>query len=415
MVTTRISSCGILFPSMRYVLPLIILFVLFACGDENKKTTLPASLPANGQELQPWSENPNWWSWDGDSPALLIGGSDHEAPFLSHDWKQELNYLKKTGGNYVMTSLPAYVYGATLFQRSDSDSGFKLNSYNSQYWKKLNEYLSYASDLGIAVEIMVWDLEGINTTPPDSLIWTSTEASPRAFGMLEGEFMAGEHPFFQTVPEAMGYRPEYDLMLTLQKGFVDQLLRIALPYRNVIYNVQVPETTDIPWMVYWGRYIEVEAKEQGLRVNVNLGIVPPARINVARFNRRLISGEPVAYHRPKPNGNGMNGSAQTSIRGARIVERHLNFWDLRPAPEILLDEESVASAATDGNGNYLMYLPGAGAVNLSPDWEEQVPVRVTVVGYLGTQKSELLQPPYGDSFQLFTEEAKGGWMILEPQ
>jgi hypothetical protein len=96
------------------------------------------------------------------------------------------------------------------------------------------------------------------------------------------------------------------------------------------------------------------------------------------------------------------------------VEQHLKFWDLRPAPDLLLEDDSEAIAATDGKGNYLIYLPGAGSVNLAPDWEEQLPVKVTVVGYLGTQRSELMEPPYGDSFRLYTEEDRGGWMLLEP-
>lgn len=399
---------------MKYILLFVISLLIFACSGDNEDFYHPPPMPAD-QRLQPWAQDNNWWSWDGETPTLLIGGSDSEAPFLSEYWKQELNFLRKTGGNYVRTSLPAFVSSSSPFAADDAGSGIDLAKFNEQYWKKLDEYLSYASGLGIAVEIEVWDQEGINNTPPDSLLWTSPQATPQAFGMLEGQFLAGEHPFFKTVPDAMGYRKEYAEMLKLQRAFADQLLSISLPYRNIIYNVQVPENTDIPWMIYWGQYIEAKAEEQDRQVNVNLGIVPPARINVARFNQHLISGASTAFHRARPNGNGMNGSAQTSIRGIRIVELHLKFWDLRPAPEILLEEETIASAATDGKGNYLLYLPGAGSVNLSPDWDYQVPVRVTVVGYLGTQNSELLKPPYGDSFRLFTEEAKGGWMILEPQ
>jgi len=399
---------------MRHILLFSIAVLLLTCNDNHEDFTPTSPLPA-GQFLQPWNQNNNWWSWDGDTPVLLLGGADSPAPFLSKNWKQELNYLKKTGGNYVKTSLPAFVSGTSPFYTNESASRFDLTRYNDQYWKQLDEYLRYASTLKIAVEIEVWDQEGINTTPPDSLIWTSPNALPQAFGMLDERFLAGEHPFFQRVPEAMSYEKKYDAMHEIQRGFVDQLLSISLPYRNIIYNVKVPETTDIPWMVHWGKYIEAKAEANGQTVNINLGIEPPSRINVARFNEQLISGASTAFHRPKPNGNGMNGSAQTSIRGARIVELHLKFWDLRPAPEHLLEEETIASAATDGKGNYLLYLPGAGSVNLSPDWDVQVPVRVTVVGYLGTQNSELLQPPYGDSFRLFTEEVKGGWMILEPQ
>jgi hypothetical protein len=111
----------------------------------------------------------------------------------------------------------------------------------------------------------------------------------------------------------------------------------------------------------------------------------------------------------------MNGLAQASIRGIRVVELHLKFHELKPAPELLLEDDTEALAATDGNGNYLIYLPSAGQVNLSPDWNDQVPVKVTVVGYLGTQRTEVLEPPYGDSFRLHTKEEKGGWMILKPQ
>jgi hypothetical protein len=400
---------------MKYILLLIIPLTLFSCGDgDNDDFEVPPALTPD-QRLQPWPQNVNWWSWDGEKPILLLGGSNTEAPFLDRDWKQELNYLKKTGGNFVKTGLPAVSASESPFALAGPGLGYTLLGYDNNYWKKLDEYLSYALRLGIAVEIVVWDHEGVNNSPPDSLLWTSPDATPQAFGLLNGQFLAGEHPFFQTVPDAMGYQPEYDGMLTLQKSFIDQLLSISLAYRNIIYNVGVPKPTDIPWMVYWGKYIEAKAAGGGYSANINLGVAEPTRVNVARFNQGLIAGDATAFHRPKPNGNGMNGAAQTSIRGARVVERHLKFWNLRPAPEILLEEETIASAATDEKGNYLLYLPGPGSVNLSPDWDEQLPVRVTVVGYLGTQRSELLEPPYGDSFRLFTEEAKGGWMILEPQ
>ena len=105
--------------------------------------------------------------------------------------------------------------------------------------------------------------------------------------------------------------------------------------------------------------------------------------------------------------------ARIDLKAIRTVERHLKFWNLKPAPEVLIGNN--AHAATDGEGNYLFYMPTAGEIKVRLPVEDQVPIRVVVVGYLGTQRSELLQPPYGDSFKLFTDEIRGGWMILKPE
>ncbi|MEM9528199.1 MAG: hypothetical protein AAGA31_16420, partial [Bacteroidota bacterium] len=70
-------------------------------------------------------------------------------------------------------------------------------------------------------------------------------------------------------------------------------------------------------------------------------------------------------------------------------------------------------AAKDKKGNILIYLPTAGEVIVRPGLKKQVPIKFTVIGYLGTQRSETLQPPYQEEFRLFTEEERGGWMLLE--
>jgi hypothetical protein len=389
---------------IRNLLFLLPLYFFTACNPSDLPDA--PTVPKAERILQPWLGDVNWWSWDGETPELLLGASSFEAPFLEEDWKAELNYLRKTGGNYVRITLPASAgKNAPLM---DYEALPNPESGDLDYWQKLDEYIDYAASISIAVEIQVWDAKNI-VEKWDSTIWEYLE------GYFEGTYLAGEHPFFRTIPGSIGYRGAFKLVVPEQEKFVDLLLAKTLAHNNVIYNIQVPENTLIPWMVYWGQYIEARSKEQGLIANVNAGIVPERRINVARFNQSLLAGATVAFHRPKPNGNGMNGLAQASIRGIRVVELHLKFHELTPAPELLLDDDTEAMAATDGNGNYLIYLPSAGQVNLSPDWNDQVPVKVTVVGYLGTQRTEVLEPPYGDSFRLHTKEEKGGWMILKPQ
>jgi hypothetical protein len=166
-------------------------------------------------------------------------------------------------------------------------------------------------------------------------------------------------------------------------------------------------------MVHWGKYTEAKAAEMGKQVNVNIGITEPSGMDIASLNQAVLNGQPVVAHPAPPYGNGINGRALASIRGIRVVERILKFRDLEPANEIFGDVDTPATAGTDGKGNYLIYMPTAGSVEIFPAVEEHTSVRVTVVGYLGTQRSEVLEPPYGDSFRLFTEEPRGGWMILK--
>ncbi len=384
----------------RNLLLLLPLCFFVACSDSESVAT--SAIAVNSQVLQPWAEDINRWSWDGETPELLLGASSYEAPFLETEWKAELDYLKKAGGNYIRITLPATVGDEAPFVSSNN----KIIG-NEAYWEVLEEYLEYASEKGIVVELQVWDF-GI-AERWDSSVWSTAIALPNE------EYLEEEHPFFRTIPGSIGHKAAYTEAIPTQEAFVELLLSATLGYDNLIYNVQVPDNLLIPWMVHWAQYIEASAKARGRSANVNAGIVPDRRINIARFNQSVLGGAAIAFHRPKPNGNGMNGLAQASIRGVRVVERHLKFHELRPAPELLLEDDTEAMAATDGKGNYLIYLPSAGQVNLSPDWEMQEPVDVTVVGYLGTQRTEVLQPPYGDSFTLSTKEEKGGWMILKPQ
>lgn len=133
------------------------------------------------------------------------------------------------------------------------------------------------------------------------------------------------------------------------------------------------------------------------------------------FNQAVLNGAVAVRHAARPYGLGFSGAALASIRAVRTIEQHVKFWDLRPSPEILPETKSrEAIAATNGQNTYVIYLPTAGEVKLSLGLDPQIPLRVIVVGYLGTQKSEILQPPYGDAFSLYTEEPRGGWMVIKP-
>lgn len=143
--------------------------------------------------------------------------------------------------------------------------------------------------------------------------------------------------------------------------------------------------------------------------------LPDDAYSALDFNKAVLNGTDAIRHAPRPYGLGFSGAALASIRAIRTIEQHVKFWNLRPAPEILSGTgESEAIAATNGENTFVIYLPTAGEVKLSLGLDPQIPLRVIVVGYLGTQKSEVLQPPYDETFSLYTEEPRGGWMVIKP-
>lgn len=130
--------------------------------------------------------------------------------------------------------------------------------------------------------------------------------------------------------------------------------------------------------------------------------------SVNQFNRYLLAGSRGAvfteYDQRKLN----------ALRGLRTVHRRMPMWTLSMDTSILGDlNYSAVTAAGNGRGSYLIYAATVGRINLTLD-AEQVPRRVSVVGHLGTQRSEILRPPYDRHFSLLSNEERGGWILIEP-
>ena len=131
------------------------------------------------------------------------------------------------------------------------------------------------------------------------------------------------------------------------------------------------------------------------------------------FNRSLLEGAGVADFPRRIQKEADLNAALSAIRAVRTVEKIIPFWTLTPAPEVLLDETSErVVAARDTSGNYLIYVGKPSKIRVRLATEDQLPLRVTVVGYLGTQRSEVLQPPYGSVFELSTEDERGAWLVM---
>jgi len=86
---------------------------------------------------------------------------------------------------------------------------------------------------------------------------------------------------------------------------------------------------------------------------------------VERFWRDILGGSAAArFHRPD-SGNGLNDLAEASIRGARILESRIKFWEIAPHMELLSDREpNEAYLAAKPGERYALYFTNGGSVKL---------------------------------------------------
>jgi hypothetical protein len=89
------------------------------------------------------------------------------------------------------------------------------------------------------------------------------------------------------------------------------------------------------------------------------------RDGLERWWRNLLGGAAaVRFHRPD-SGLGFSEPAAASIRAARKLAALVNFWDLKPAPDLLRNREpNEAFLAAKPAVAYALYFPNGGAVEL---------------------------------------------------
>ena len=165
----------------------------------------------------------------------------------------------------------------------------------------------------------------------------------------------------------------------------------------------VSDSTSRSWRNRAGKY--------GVVLDTLNGGMPLAGVSrgASDFNLAVLAGSPAQAF------GTLTQTGLNAIRGIRLVERYLRFQDLAVDTTLLAGDRPPATlAARDSLGNYLIHVGGEGQVTVRFADAAQVPRRVTVIGYLGTQRSETLVPPYGRTFTLISREVRGGWMLITP-
>lgn len=231
----------------------------------------PSSMDA--ERIQPYSENPLYWQYNGEH-VLLLGGSWQDNLF-NHPigLEKHLDLLHVVGGNYVRNTMSHRNEG-NVFAYARRNGKFDLDRWNEEYWRRFEDFLRLTYERDIIVQVEIFDRHDLSTdhqtyggwskhpfNPANNITYTPEESGlPVDIGSNHG----WTHPFFTVVPALQNN----ELLLGYQRAYVDKMLSISLNYPHVLYCVQNESSQDLAFGDFWAKHIHRRARETGCPVYV---------------------------------------------------------------------------------------------------------------------------------------------------
>ncbi len=221
--------------------------------------------------IQPWSENPRYWQYQG-RPVLLLGGSQDDNLFQIPNLEAHLDEMVRAGANYIRNTMSDRRDGGfELYAYKEISPGrYDLEQWNEAYWMRLENLLRWTAERGIIVQIEVWDRFDYSRNhwpphpynPANNVNYTHEESG------LAAEYPAhpgqNKQPFFFTTP---GQRNN-TVVLRHQRRFVERMLAHALKYDHVLYCIDNETSAEEAWGAYWAEFIRERAAAAGKQVCV---------------------------------------------------------------------------------------------------------------------------------------------------
>lgn len=224
-------------------------------------------LAPNSDRIRPYKANPRYWQYMG-KPILLLGGSKDDNLFQIPDLKKHLDEMAKVGANYIrntMSDRPDFGFEVYPFKKLPNGK-YDLEQWNEEYWKRFSNMLRWTYERGIIVQIEVWDrfdysMKNWELHPynPDNNINYTHEESGLA-SRYPDHPGANKQPFFFTTP----LQKNNKVVFKYQERFVREMLRLSLPYPNVLYCIDNETSGEEAWAVFWANFIKEEAKRMGV-------------------------------------------------------------------------------------------------------------------------------------------------------
>jgi hypothetical protein len=232
---------------------------------------LVASATCASIDIQPWSENPRYWQYQG-KPVLLLGGSKDDNLFQIPDLQKHLDEIREAGGNYIRN---------TMSDRNDQgfevypflrlpDGKFDLEQWNDEYWRRFENLLRWTAERDIIVQLEVWDRFDYSTKnwePHPYNPKNNTNYSYAQSGFAEHyPDHAGQNkqPFFFSTPRQRNNQ----VVLKYQQRFVEKMLSFTLRHDHVLYCMDNETSAQEAWGSYWADFIRVRAKSAGKQVRL---------------------------------------------------------------------------------------------------------------------------------------------------
>jgi hypothetical protein len=227
--------------------------------------------------LQPWGENPWYWSYRGE-PVLLLGGSDDDNLFQwpEPDLVAQLDRLAAAGGNVIRNTMSdrkdkgfeVYPFGLT------STGKYDLSTWNEEYWTRFECMLRETAQREIFVQIEIWDrFDYVDNG--GSLRWQIHPFNPGNnvnYTYEQSGFSkeypdhpgANKQPFFFTTPRQRNNQ----VVLPFQQRFVEKILEHSLNYGHVLYCMDNETSGEEEWGRYWAEFIKTHAEQVSQTVYV---------------------------------------------------------------------------------------------------------------------------------------------------
>jgi hypothetical protein len=215
---------------------------------------------ANGFALiKPYSQNNKYWEYNG-VPIFLIGGSNNHNLFNDGnlDIKEHLNLLRSVGGNYVRNTMSARDPGNVEPHLQLSSGLYDLNQWNPTYWNRFNNFLTWARERNIIVQIELWDRWDIVYHGWDKASWnpknninydTNNSKLGTSYNVHADQNL---NPFFKTVPTMQNNT----VVLPYQQAFINKILSAISGFENVLICLNNETTEDLKWSTYWADYVK---------------------------------------------------------------------------------------------------------------------------------------------------------------
>lgn len=320
-------------------------------------------------EIQPWPENPRYWSYEG-KPVLLVGASDDDNLFQwrAKELTAQLDRLQAAGGNLVRNAMSDRKdNGFEIYPYREIAAGkYDLEQWNPEYWQRFEYFLAETAKRKIIVQIELWDRFDF-TDDREIKYWSAHPYNPANninYSYWKSGFKPhyfdhpGENkqPFFFTTPKQRNNK----LILAYQQRFIDKVLEYSLKYDHVLYCIDNETSADSEWSEFWAKHIKQLARQKGKVIYVT-EMMGDRAMDVRNHSRTL--DNPQLYDFIEVSQNSHN-RGQAHWRNLLRIRAHINN---NPRPM-----NSIKIYGADGNifGNgrdalqrfWLNVLGGASAI-----------------------------------------------------